>query len=826
MTALLVITHVPPAVGQDVTVRKSAQHEKQAEELLNSALVLIDTNDRALASRRLQEAMSLWIEAHETEKAARAALQLGDGYKYARDYLASLHCYKKALEVSRLSGSLKATLHNAIGQVYAQLYQLKLAKDYFTEAILLARRVNDLSAEALALSELADLHYRQGERDQALSRAARARRLNRRRGDPGAEAALLHLTGRINQEDGLVEQARTAYEEALTIYRQTGDLNGHAKVLCSMTSLSLLRLDTRAALDQSNEAVTLAKTQTQRAAGNADKLRARDLRWRAALSRARAERAAGQKELAVNSCFQAYIDAEATWVLEKISTETTAIAFRQETQQLYRECADLFVEQGDVSSAFWQADVAKAKVIRGLTEARRKKETTRRRDQPENIRELYRSIARLRTQMVTSHTREEFGKLQDKLRDAEAALDEERVQVETTDSQDRIVWSKPATVQWLQGRLARDESALLEFLLGETRSFVWLITPDAVSYQILPSRKEIENAVRPFLKAITTTPNHLYLERELAKTKKQGAELFLILFGDLAHQIKKSKKIIVVPDGLLHYLPFESLIHDNRYLIQDHEISYNPSASMLSLWNDSLNVTKGRNKMELLAFGDPVFEPQATARNVKNPARRLDRRTNRVRAQQGYTLTQLPRTRDEVLDIAKLFPPDRRRVYLGQESTEDAVKRESLRDYKRVHFATHSLTYEEYPSRSCVVLSRDNDPQEDGVLEVREIIDLDLDCDLVVLSACQTGRGRLFSGEGIVGLSRAFVGAGARSVVVSLWNVSDIATSRLMKAFYQQLVANVGNAAALREAKLQMPELAREFRHPYYWASFVIIGNP
>src|SRR5213075_2169171 len=150
--------------------------------------------------------------------------------------------------------------------------------------------------------------------------------------------------------------------------------------------------------------------------------------------------------------------------------------------------------------------------------------------------------------------------------------------------------------------------------------------------------------------------------------------------------------------------------------------------------------------------------------------------------------------RDEVQYIASLFPPDRTRLYLGRDSTEGAVKRESLRRYRRLHFATHSLVDESSPSRSAVVLTLDNDPEEDGFLEVNEIADLDLDCDLVVLSACQTGRGQLLSGEGIVGLSRAFLCAGARTVVVSLWNVSDNSTSQLMKDFYSKLLGGLGNA--------------------------------
>jgi CHAT domain-containing protein len=125
-----------------------------------------------------------------------------------------------------------------------------------------------------------------------------------------------------------------------------------------------------------------------------------------------------------------------------------------------------------------------------------------------------------------------------------------------------------------------------------------------------------------------------------------------------------------------------------------------------------------------------------------------------------------------------------------------------------------------------VVLTPGDQAKEDGLLEAAEISRLDLDCDLAVVSACQTGRGRLLSGEGIVGLSRAFLLAGARAVVVSLRNVSDASTSRLMKNFYRNLTEGSSNAAALRKAKLEMIQSGRQTRHPYYWSSFVIIGKP
>jgi CHAT domain-containing protein len=165
-------------------------------------------------------------------------------------------------------------------------------------------------------------------------------------------------------------------------------------------------------------------------------------------------------------------------------------------------------------------------------------------------------------------------------------------------------------------------------------------------------------------------------------------------------------------------------------------------------------------------------------------------------------------------------------VLLGGDSTEAAIKREPLRRYRHLHFATHSLIDEQSPWRSAIVLSLDSDAEEDGYLDVTEIARLNLDCDLAVVSACQTGRGKLLSGEGIVGLSRAFLQAGARSVIVSLWNVSDISTGQLMKSFYQHMTGGLSNAAALRQAKLQMLGSGKAPRHPYYWSPFVMVGKP
>jgi CHAT domain-containing protein len=804
----------------------AAETARHAEALFQEALLLADTEERESARLQLQEAMRVWVRMSEPGKAAAAALQMGDRYKQARKYQDALNYYRLALDIKSLPGAVRANALNAIALIYAELYLQDLAMRYFNQALDQARIISDLPAQTLALTGLADLYHQQGASEKALACITQALRLSQQ-GQADADPALLYLKGRASQEQGAVENAKGAYKEALAIYVKTGNVAGQVKILCAMSTLSLLTSQKPAALEQAEQAVELAEKQAKSAVSLADFVNARELQSRAWLSRARAERALNEKARALKSYSRAINHFEGRWWEIYIATEASAIAFREESQAAYQEYIDLLMEQGQFKQAYDLADEAKARTLLNFTGAKRVKPPSEDIKQATTLRELSRSIARLRLQLLsTSLSREQQAKLQKEIEEAESKMQEARLQAEMEHSRDRLVWSQLATAEQLQKKMAQDQMALVEFSLGENRSFVWLFTHGDVFFDILPSRKEVEKAVNSYLEVLTATPNHLHMEKDLAKLRGQAEALFAMLFGRLSGQIEPGHRLIVVPDGLLHYLPFEALIRNGHYLIEDHVISYNPSASMLGLWKDSESRVDDPNKMELLAVGDPLYEPDSTAIGGKESRNGFSNRARQMLAARGFHLAPLPRTRDEVQYIASLFSPDRRKVFLGRESTEEAIKHESLRRYRRLHFATHSLIDEKSPWRSAVVLTPGDDAGEDGFLEVGEISRLDLDCDLVVISACQTGRGQLLSGEGIVGLSRAFLYAGARSLVVSLWNASDISTGQLMKSFYQYLIRGVGNAAALRQAKLQMLNSGKETRHPYYWSSFVMTGKP
>lgn len=808
VVAVALIAPHSPALEQSRrrSESRSSADAKRAEELFREALLLSVTRERASARQRLQEAMRLWMSAREPEKAASAALQIGDRYKQAGRYHASLDHYGLALRVTSIPGALRAKASNAIALVYRELYLDELAIHYFKKSLDQSRRINDLPAQASALADLASLHYRQANREQALKCIAQAQRLDRRRG-ADANPTLLYLMGQIREEEGSVDQAKAAFEDALAIYKKAGDREGQIKMLCTISNLYLLSSQKQAALGHAEQAVELAEAQAKRAVGHAGKSRARQLRWRVWLSRARAERAVGQKEDAIKSYYRATYNIEAiNWAIYT-ATEASAIAFREDTQAAYRELADLLIEQEQFKGAFELAERAKARTILNLIAARQATD-----DRAATIRELSQDIARLPVQLLDSAANPKQQAKRQK-EDAELEMTEKQAQSEMENMRSRLVWSNPATAEQMQKQSAQDQTALAEFLLGENRSFVWLFTGGKCFFEILPGRREIEKAVRSYLALLASAPDDMQIEKGLAEVKKQAESLFDILFGRLSSHLDAGRRLIIVPDGLLHYLPFEAIVHNGRFLIEDHEISYTPSASMLGLWKDA--ASDGDDRMELFGVGDPVFESGAKNKMARQSL-----------AARGFHLGRLPGTQAEIKSLADLFPPDRRKTLLGSESTEEAVKLESLRRYRRLHFATHSLIDEKSPSRSALALTPGDQSEEDGFLEASEISSLDLDCDLVVLSACQTARGRLLSGEGTLGLSRAFLLAGARSVVVSLWNISDVSTRRLMQNFYRLMIAGSSNAAALRKAKLQMLDSRQETRHPHYWSSFVMIGKP
>ena len=798
------------------------------ERLFVEAMKLAETGDRGDVNKRVDEACLLWTRRGDPERAGRARLQIGGLYRNDKRFGESLSQYRQTLMIERLSPSLKALTYDSIGQIYAELYQTELAQRNYSKALSLARANRDYPVEAHVQLNLATLSFKNGDLRRAMEIAQSAVSASSKGNDEKVLALSLGFLAQTELMNGQIEKGRSDLDRALSLYRQNNDLPAQIKILCFLSGVSLSARQVSQAREQAESALRMAEDLARRASSNSQRLRANALRWPCWLALARALRAFQQREEALKAYFRAVSGTVVDWWTVYASTETSALGFAEERQAPYRELVDLLVELGRVNEAYDAYQYARVRTLPGLISARRPVGLRSDSDADSKIRELSASIASLRTRLLSpTLNRSQRENLQRELVEVEDDLAERRFQAELNHPRRRVVFSRPATLKQLRNQVLGDGESVLEFCLGEERSFAWLISRETVGFEILPGRREIEGTIRQYLKELSVAPTNLHLQLRVAKQRAMGEALFTMLFGKLGGQVRAGSKLIVIPDGLLNQVPYESLVHNGRYLIEDHQISYLPSASLIELLRQPPKSAPGLDgQLDLLAFGDPVFQQ----RSKTSPHRKLPATPSAINRQAGdwdmTNLSRLPRTRDEVEYIARLIPRERQRLYLGKDSTEKAFKQEPLSKYKWIHLATHSLIDERTPGRSAVVLALDGGNAEDGFLRATEIANLDLNCDLVILSACETGRGQVLSGEGIIGLSRSFFIAGARSVVVSQWAVSDISTAQLMKDFYQQLVNKVAKAAALREAKLRMLNGGTETRHPYYWAPFVIIGAP
>jgi len=293
--------------------------------------------------------------------------------------------------------------------------------------------------------------------------------------------------------------------------------------------------------------------------------------------------------------------------------------------------------------------------------------------------------------------------------------------------------------------------------------------------------------------------------------KQEAAALYNLLLKPAESQLQGKTTLVIVPDGALWELPFQALSKGaNRYLIEDAAISYAPSLTYLREMSRKRTPAQSSAANTLLAVGNPALAPQTLARAEL--------------ATRGEKFAPLPLAEKEAQALAELYGAKQSTVYVGAAALEERFKAEAG-NYRVLHLATHGVLNDRSPMYSHLLLSQThNDAKEDGLLEAWELMNLDLKADLAVLSACETARGHVGAGEGVIGLSWALFVAGVPTTVVSQWKVLDVSTQQLMVEFHRQLKTNPqqGKAEALRQASLKV---MKTHPHPFYWASFVLVGD-
>jgi CHAT domain-containing protein len=399
------------------------------------------------------------------------------------------------------------------------------------------------------------------------------------------------------------------------------------------------------------------------------------------------------------------------------------------------------------------------------------------------------------------------------------------------------------TLEQIQGEIEKSGTVLVEFALGEKRSFAWLVDGSNFASFELTDGAQIQRRVEKFRRALEPaglrnreTPKEFLKRREAQsrEVQEQSRELGKMLFD--AIPLLAAKQLVIVPDGALQYLPFSALMTASGTLLaQQFELATLPSISaLIALRKSAAGRLEPQDKVTVIA--DPLYELPSTKR--KSGQSGMDARTAGVTLRSAEltralsdlhetgAILNLPGSRLEALSIQRILGPSRTQLALGYEANRDAVLGGMLAKARVVHFATHGLLDAKRPENSGLVLALFNmqGQAQEGYLRVSDIRGLKLSADLVVLSSCESALGKDMGSEGIIGLPRAFLYAGAQRVIASLWKVDDEAAATLMSHFYEELKNGKNPTAALNQAQLKLRRNPK-FQDPYFWSAFFLEGE-
>ncbi len=752
----------------------------------------------------------------------------GIDYKELGDYRRALDTYNQSLVLARKLGTAagEATALNNIGNIYKAEGENETSLEYYAQALQIFRRLEHREGEGIALNNIGSAYSQMGQYQTALTYHEQSREIRKAIGDRRGESSSLHHAGLAWHKAGDLDKAMERLRESLEIRREVHDPIGEADTLMVIASVER---------DRGKPAESRATIEAALTITEALRARIQDAGLRASyIAR-------------VQETYASYVD-----VLMRLHQETPSAGHDASAlQAAERTRARVLLE----SLVEMRADLRE-----GVDAALLERERSAQKKLDAGSQRLSRALSRKSPANEIAAARTELDGL---------TTEYQQVQAQIRKSSPRyaaLTQPEPLSAAAIQQAVLDDDTVLLEFALGETRSWLWAVTPQTLTSVALPSRRDLEAAARSLYATVTARQPRQgeamagYSARVSAADRQfesRAAAMSQMLFGGIAEQLRgpwRGKRLVIVAAGALEYLPFASLplpgTTTDRVavpLIARHEIVEAPSASVLAtLRREAVNREPARRTVAVLA--DPVFDaadprvtrskpvatdwsptraavPSGSKSETSYLASRAVARLEDADGRAG--LARLPFSRDEATAIGLLAGTTGTLQATDFRANRSTVLGSALEDYRIVHFATHGLIDAERPELSGLILSLVNDrgAQQDGLLRLHDIYNMRLNADLVVLSACQTALGKEINGEGLVGLTRGFMYAGAPRVVASLWQVSDVATAELMKKFYAgMLQKGLPASAALRRAQL---EIARDPRwaSPYFWAGFVLQGD-
>ena len=776
---------------------------------------------------------------------------IGAVYRSLGEMQKALEKYNETLPIQRAIGDRsEEVIHsNNIGYVYWSLGETQKALEKYNEALPIRRAIGDRRGEAITLNNIGLVYQSLGETQKALEKFNEALQIARAVGDRGEEAVRLNNIGAVYRSLGETQKALEKYNEALPISRAIGDRSAEGSILHNIGIVYDSLGDTQKALENFNEALLI-----RRAIGD------RNERGSTLLGIARVEQKRGNLTQARQTIEQAISIVES--VRASIGSQGLRASFFASRQDFYESYIEVLMQmhkQNPAASfdalALAVSERARARsLLELLTEARadiRQGVDSSLLERERSLRQRFAARAAAQVNLLNrKHTPEEAEAAAKEIASITAEYEQVEAQIRARSPRyAALTQPQPLGLTEIQQQALDEDTLLLEYALGEQRSYLWLVSQRSIDSYELPPRAEIEAAARRVYELLTVRPKRW--SPPDPQFIAQAKTLSGMLLGPVAPRLG-GKRLVVVAPGALSYLPFAALpapedkkrpAGDYEPLIARHEVVSIPSASVLSIIRREM-AGRQRAAKSVAVLADPVFEESdprlESAKNGNSsgetPATRAAdaehseltraiRTMNFPDARAGFT--RLPFSRYEADSVIALTPKGTGLKATDFNASRDLAMSRQLSQYRIVHFATHGLLNSERPELSGLVFSlidREGKPQ-DGFLRLYEIYNLQLNADLIVLSACETGLGKEIKGEGLIGLTRGFMYSGAPRVVASLWNVNDLATAELMKLFYQRMLKDgLPAGAALRAAQLELSRQKR-WASPYFWAGFVLHGE-
>lgn len=788
--------------------REGHYQDIQASDLINLAFAYGQLRDNQKTLQYEQEALALARAMGDRDFEATALNNLGETYVVLGDWETAIQHFRQALPLLHPLEvrSKEAITYINIGDALQHLKRFDEAGEAFDRALTLAREAKDAEIQSAALRNQAFLFVQLHQPAKALEAARQA--LGMAQGFPEGEVNALYALGMAHRELGDFPAAREELGKALSLAHARGDGSREAEIGLALARAERKGGDLTAALASTRSALDIIES----------------IRTGVLDPRLRTSFLATKQdfyEFYIDSLMAAQGPPDETRITEALQTSERARA---------RSLLDILSESGaDIRKGVDPALIDRERRLRdrvNVLDSNRFNLQSGEKPDPRKLAEVERQL---------EQTLEEYSRVQADLR-------------ASSPSYAALTRPQPLSVEEIQGQILDGEALLLEYSLGESRSFLWVVTPQAVRSFELPGRERIEKTARRYYELLTTRNERRQGESLQAwKQRIDGADVEAGRIGsDLsrlllapAERLLGDHPLLIVADGALQYIPFAALPipSSEAPLVTRHAVVSLPSASALAVLRRE---TRGRSRAPktLAIFADPVF--QETDPRLTHRPEKADRMSLASGLTRGWSppdkrqaggerplFRRLPSSRREAETIASLVSRDQLFLAVGFDASRAKATSPDLAQYRNVHFATHGVLDSRRPELSKLVLSLYDEKgrSEDGFLRLNDIYSLHLDADLVALSACRTALGKEIRGEGLIGLTRGFMDAGAARVLASLWSVEDRATAGLMGSFYRAMLRDkLSPAAALRRAQLEMAA-SPGHRSAYFWAGFSLQGE-